>query len=202
MSSIVCIHSWQISKELLGICLPSLQRAWLTDRNAGVQFWKGGCTRSSIDKGTARCERGSNLHNLQFDTSAESWCSWCNATLAIPDVMWGDFGLCLRKWTWIICVGALGLSVKSCLAVDDREKAFVTAQTEAVPHHSTQGWDRENQAPNTGTSKIIAPLSVEGQIGGRVGELTLSRAMCHSHHVHSQHLIFHVAGEEPAWTHR
>lgn len=57
--------------------------------------------------------------------------------------------------------------------------------------------DREQKSLSTGAYKIVAPLSVEDQIGRGVEELTLSWAMCH--HVHSQYLIFHVAGEEPAW---
>lgn len=39
----------------------------------------------------------------------------------------------------MISAGVLGLSVKSCLAGDDGERVFVTAQRGAVSHHSTQG---------------------------------------------------------------
>ena len=56
----------------------------------------------------------------------------------------------------------------------------------------------KHKASSTRASKTVAPLSVEGQIGRGHEEVTQSRAMCHSHHVHSQHLIFYAAGEEPA----
>lgn len=102
----------------------------------------GGWTQSSIGAET-RGQRGvkgyqtwitsSLTHPLSPDASdvMQSW--------SVQMSVRGDFGLLLQNCLKMICVGALGLSVKSCLAGDDGERAFVTAQRGAASHHSTQG---------------------------------------------------------------
>lgn len=58
--------------------------------------WKTGMLVCCIRRGGATSEqrlweRGSNLDNLLFGTSAESFCSWCNAVLLTLDVSEGWF---------------------------------------------------------------------------------------------------------------
>ena len=57
---------WQISEELLGICLPSLQRARLTDRNVGVFYMRGAGPKAASEqktRGQHGVKRGKNLDN-------------------------------------------------------------------------------------------------------------------------------------------
>lgn len=123
---------WQISKELLGICLPSLQRTRLTDRNAGVLYLEGlDLQHQSRDEG----RRGQN--SVKGD---QTWKPF-SLTHPSPDAPHESQSRVIpypRYGMKMICVELLGLSVGSCLADDDGEKVFVTAQRRAVSHHRTQ----------------------------------------------------------------
>lgn len=188
MSSSVCLHCWQINKQLLGNCLPIVQRAWLKDRNAGVLYWGGGQHQSK-----APCERRLNMD----PRSPNALC----VMKSYKFQMWvrSDFGPFSHDWLRFL-QKRYGLGLSLALLERKGMGVFMTTHRGAASHHG-KGWHREHEAHSTGDFRIVVPLSVESQIGRGLEELTLSWAMSHSHHVHGQYLIFHVAGEEPAWIH-
>lgn len=171
------------------ICLVSRGPGWQTGM---LVCWTGGGPNlqehHSRNEGIAwkRIKRGQSLVHPNY-----SRCETRVFCFLLLPVEWKRF-FCLLGTARVKCVALLVIGSEQ-LSQPEEELFPITS------HKNEIG----NTRPRSQEFLILYSTSLRKarQEEGSGSNAALSWAMWHSEHVHGQHLIFHVAGEEPAWTH-